>query len=192
MMKAAIYVRTSTADQTTLNQEINLTEYCQRSGYEVFKVYRDEGVSGAKTSRPQLDQMLQDMRQKLFDTIICWKLDRLGRSTQHLLQVLNEMQNMNTRLGCTDLNFDTGTPQGKFFYTVIGAIAELEREMIRDRIYLGLSRARKEGKHLGRPAGKKDGKPRKRSGYWRRWAVANKKPSPLELKPFSYYANGGK
>ena len=191
-MKAAIYVRTSTADQTTLNQEINLAEYCQRSGYEVFKIYRDEGVSGAKTSRPQLDQMLQDMRQKLFDTIICWKLDRLGRSTQHLLQVLNEMQNTGTRLVCTDLNFDTGTPQGKFFYTIIGAIAELEREMIRDRIYLGLSRARKEGKHLGRPAGKKDRKPRKRSGYWRRWAAANKKPSPLKLEPFSYYINGGK
>jgi len=168
-MKAAIYVRVSTADQTTLNQEIMLKEYCERNGYEIFKIYKDEGVSGSKTSRPELDKMLSDMRNKLFDAIIVWKLDRLGRSTQHLLQILEELKNKDVRLICTDMNIDTFTAQGKFFFTVVGAFAELEREMIRERILLGLERRKKQGKILGRPAGSKDKGYRKKSGYFLRY-----------------------
>lgn len=169
-MKTAIYVRVSTKDQTTLNQELILKEYCKRHEYKIYKIYRDEGVSGSKTSRRGLDLMLQDMRQKYFDVVIVWKLDRLGRSVQHLLQILEELKNKKVRLICTDMNIDTHSPQGKFFFTVIGAFAELEREIIRERINAGLSRARKQGKRLGRPKGAKDKKPRNKLGYMERYS----------------------
>lgn len=168
-MKAAIYVRVSTVDQTTLNQEIVLKEYCEKNEIEIYKIYQDEGFSGAKTTRPALDQMLKDMRLKAFDTIVVWKLDRLGRSTQHLLQLLEEFNNKGIRLVCTDMNIDTQTAQGKFFFTIVGAFAELEREMIRERILLGLERRRKEGKVMGRPQGSKDKGYRKKSGYYLRY-----------------------
>ena len=167
-MKVAIYVRVSTKDQTTLNQELELKKFCERSNYEIYKIYKDEGISGSMTSREGLDLMLQDMRQKYFNAIIVWKLDRLGRSVQHLLQILEELKNKDIRLICTDINIDTETPQGKFFFTIIGAFAELEREIIRERIFLGLDRAKKQGKSLGRPKGAKDKKPRNKLGYWKR------------------------
>ena len=169
-MKVAIYLRVSTKDQTTLNQELELIKYCERNDYEVYNIYKDEGVSGSTTSREGLDLMLQDMRQKYFNAIIVWKLDRLGRSVQHLLQILGELKNKNVRLICTDMNIDTGTPQGKFFFTIVGAFAELEREIIRERIFAGLSRAKKQGKNLGRPHGSKDKKPRNKLGYWKRYS----------------------
>ena len=168
-MKVAIYLRVSTLDQTTLNQELELKEYCDRNSYEIYKIYKDEGVSGAKTSRPQLDLMLQDMRNKLFDAIIVWKFDRLGRSTQHLLQVLEELKNKNIRLIATSQNIDTETPMGKFFFTILAGFAEMEREMLKDRIKLGLERRKKEGKQIGRPKGSKDKSYRKKSGYLLRY-----------------------
>jgi len=168
-MKVAIYVRVSTTEQTTLNQEINLKEYCERNQMEIYKIYRDEGVSGSKTSREGLDLMLKDMRDGHFKGIVVWKLDRLGRSIQHLLQILQELQNKGVRLICTDMNIDTDTPQGKFFFTIVGAFAELEREIIRERINLGIKRAKSQGKHLGRPKYSKDKKPRNKLGYWKRW-----------------------
>lgn len=169
MKKAAIYIRVSTLEQTSMNQEIMLKEYCKRNEYEIYKIYKDEGISGSKTSRPQLDQMMQDMRQKYFDVIIVWKLDRLGRSIQHLLQILEELKNKKIRLICTDMNIDTDTPNGKFFFTVVGAFAELEREMITERIKLGIERRRKQGKNMGRPKGSKDKRKRKKSGYYLRY-----------------------
>ncbi len=169
-IKAALYLRVSTNDQTTLNQEILLKEYCEKNNIEIYKIYKDEGVSGAKTSRPQLDLMLQDMRKKEFDSIIVWKLDRLGRSTQHLLQILEELNNKGVRLIVTDMNIDTGTSQGRFFFTIIGAVAELERNMIRERILAGLNRRRKQGKPLGRQKGSKDKSERSKKGYYERWA----------------------
>lgn len=176
-MKVAIYCRVSTHDQTTLNQELELKDYCKRFGFEIYKSYCDDAVSGAKTSRPQLDLMLQDMRKKLFDCILVWKYDRLGRSTLHLLQVLEEMQNKKVRLIAISQNIDSSTPMGKYFITNLMALAEMEREMIRDRINLGLKRARKQGKSLGRPKGSKDKKGRRnKSGYFLRWA--NKKTPP--------------
>lgn len=173
-MKAGLYVRVSTAEQTTLNQEINLIEYCKRNNIEVYKIYKDEGVSGSKTSRAGLDILLQDMRQRHFDCLIVWKLDRLGRSVQHLLQILEELKNKEVNLICTDMNIDTNTSQGKFFFTIIGAFAELEREMIRERIYLGLARAKKQGIKIGRQSGSKDKGVRKKAGYLNRWEKERK------------------
>lgn len=174
----ALYLRVSTAEQTTLNQEIALKEYCERQAYQIYSIYKDEGISGSKTSRPQLDIMLRDMRDKRFNAIVVWKLDRLGRSTQHLLQLLQEFNNRNVRLIITEMNIDTATTQGKFFFTVVGAFAELERDMIRDRIKLGLERRRKQGKLMGRPTGSKDKGYRKKGGYYLRFSQP-KQTTPL-------------
>jgi len=168
-MKVGIYVRVSTKEQTTLNQELKLKEYCERNDLEVYKVYRDEGVSGSKTSRPELNKLLEDMRNKEFDCVVVWKFDRLGRSTKHLLQLIEEMKNKGIRLISIEQNIDTSTSMGKFFFTILSGIAELEREMIRERIKLGLERVRKEGKTLGRRKGSKDKGRRRTSGYTNRW-----------------------
>ena len=177
-MKAGLYLRVSTADQTTMNQELELLKYCELNQLEVFKIYKDEGVSGSKTSRPELDLMLQDMRNKCFDVIVVWKFDRLGRSTAHLLQVLEELKNKNVRLIATSQNIDTSTPMGKFFFTILSGFAEMEREMIRERIKLGLARRKKQGKAVGRQKGAKDKARRKRLGYYVRW----KNTTPHDLK----------
>ncbi len=168
-MKVGIYLRVSTLDQTTMNQELELKSYCEKESYEIYKIYKDEGISGIKETRPKLDLMLQDMRNKCFDAIIVWKFDRLGRSTSHLLQVLEELKNKNVRLIATSQNIDTFTPMGKFFFTILSGFAEMEREMIRERILLGLKRRKKEGKILGRPKGSKDRGYRKKGGYFLRY-----------------------
>lgn len=167
-MKAGLYLRVSTADQTTFNQELELKKYCEYNNIEIFRIYKDEGVSGAKTSRPQLDLMLQDMRNRCFDCIVVWKFDRLGRSTKHLLQVLEELENKNIRLIATSQNIDTSTPMGKFFFTILSGFAEMEREIIRERIKLGLARRKAQGKPVGRQKGAKDKSKRKRLGYFQR------------------------
>jgi site-specific DNA recombinase len=172
-MRVGIYERVSKKGQTTLNQELELKKYCQNNNYEIVDIYKDEGVSGAKTSRPELDRLLRDMRLKKFDAVVCWKFDRLGRSTIHLLQVLEELKNKGIRLIATSQNIDTFTAQGKFFFTILSGFAEMEREMITERIQLGLDRRQAEGKPLGRQKGAKDKVRRKRLGYFERWA--NKK-----------------
>ncbi|MCD4771281.1 recombinase family protein [archaeon] len=169
-MKTALYLRVSTADQTTLNQEIELKKYCELNQLEIYSIYKDEGVSGSKTTRPELDKMLQDMRRGCFSSIVVWKFDRLGRSTSHLLQVLEELKNKKVRLIATSQNIDTSTPMGKFFFTILSGFAEMEREMIRERIKLGLARRKKQGKKLGRPRGSKDKGYRKKGGYYLRYA----------------------
>ena len=169
-MKAAIYLRVSTTEQTTHNQELELKSYCEKEQFDIYEIYKDEGISGSKTSRPALDKMLKDMREKKFDVVVVWKFDRLGRSTKHLLQVLEEMKNKDVRLIATSQNIDTNSPMGKLFFTILAGFAEMERELIRERILLGLQRRRTQGKPLGRPTGAKDLKRRKRSGYNLRWA----------------------
>lgn len=167
-MKAGIYLRVSTAEQTTLNQELEVKKYCENNNIEIYKVYQDV-ISGSKTSRPELDLMLQDMRDKCFDCVVVWKFDRLGRSTAHLLQVLEELKNKDVRLIATSQNIDTSTPMGKFFFTILSGFAEMERELIRERIKLGLERRKKQGKKLGRPKGSKDKSYRKKGGYYLRY-----------------------
>jgi len=178
-MKAGLYLRVSTTDQTTLNQELELKQYCQREGIEIYSIYKDEGISGSKTSRPELDRLLREMRNRCFDVVVVWKFDRLGRSTVHLLQVLEEMKNKGIRLIATSQKIDTSTPMGKFFFTILSGFAEMEREMTRERILLGLERRRKQGKPMGRPVGSKDKSYRRKSGYYNRWA---KHTSPHKIK----------
>lgn len=178
-MRAGLYIRVSTEGQETLNQRLALEEYCKRNSIEVFQVYEDAGVSGSKTSRPGLDRMMQDMRAGSFDTIIIWKLDRLGRSLQHLLQILAELQNRKVKLVITEMNMDTTTPAGELFFQIAGSFAQFERQLIRERINLGLARAKSQGHRLGRPSGSRDRGKRRRSGYWLRWS---KQSSPHKMQ----------
>lgn len=178
----AIYVRVSTQQQTLEQQVDILKDYCIRENFEVYKIYEDK-ISGSKSSRPGLDLMLQDMRQKKFKVVIVWKYDRLGRSTIHLLQVLEEMKSKGIRLIATSQNIDTSTPMGKWFMTNLISLAEMERELIRERTQSKLNHIKKqiakhgyaktkEGKKimsLGRPKGSKDKKRRTKAGYYHRW-----------------------
>jgi DNA invertase Pin-like site-specific DNA recombinase len=188
MVRAGLYLRVSTTEQTTLNQEIELKKYCERESMEIYKIYKDEGISGSKTSRPQLDLMLQDMRNKCFEVIVVWKFDRLGRSTSHLLQVLEELKNKNVRLIATSQSIDTSTPMGKFFFTILSGFAEMEREMIRERIKLGLARRKQQGKPLGRLQGSKDKVTRRKLGYYERWAG---RKSTLPIPALNSQVNSG-
>ncbi len=168
-MKVALYLRVSTRDQTNLNQKLKLQQYCKEKDYQIVNTYRDDGVSGAKVSRPALDKMLQAMRQGKFEAVITFQYDRLGRSVLHCLQVLEEMRNKGVRFIATSQNIDTSTAMGRYFVTNLLALAEMERELIRERINSGLDRARSQGKKLGRPKGSKDSRRRRKSGYWMRW-----------------------
>jgi DNA invertase Pin-like site-specific DNA recombinase len=172
-MKVAIYCRVSKEEQNPENQEIELSEYANNRNFEIFKVYTDK-ISGSKDSRPALNEIMMDARNKCFDGVIVWKLDRLGRSLQHLIQIIQEWSNLNIDFICKTEPIDTTSASGELIFHIFGAIAQFERELIKERINLGLERARKQGKHIGRPKGKKDTKVRRKSGYYQRWS---KKPS---------------
>lgn len=174
-MKVALYVRNSTTEEKQ-NPEAQLKplkEYCQRYNleYEVFQ----EFASGVKESRPQLDLMMQGIRQGLFDKVIVVRLDRLGRSLKHLLQLIEEFKNRKIKFISINEGFDTSTAQGELFFSIAGAFAQFERKLIQERINAGLLVAKKEGKTFGRPKGSKDKKRRRLSGYIQRWT---KKPTP--------------
>ncbi len=167
-MKVAVYARVSTEEQHLETQVDPMVEYCSRQGWE-FVVFREK-ISGALDSRPVLDEMLKRLRLKEFDALMVWKLDRLGRSLQHLLNILHELELKGIRFISLSEGFDTSTPQGKFFFQIAGAFAELERNMISERTKRRMEWLRKHGKHIGRPKGKKDSKPRRKSGYYLRWS----------------------
>lgn len=161
--RAAIYARVSTQDQMLETQIVNCRRYCESNGWD-YEVYA-EAVSGAKTSRTELDRMLNKMRQGEYQAIVVWKLDRLGRSTIHLLQLLEEFRNKNIRLVVTTMGLNTDNPEGRFFYSIIAAVAELEREFTKMRVKAGLETKRRHGIRIGRPKGAKDKRPRRKSGY---------------------------
>lgn len=167
-MKAAIYARVSTEDQMLETQINNCTKYCQQKewDYDVFA----EKMSGSKQNRTELDRMLQQMREGHYQAVVVWKLDRLGRSVIHLLQLLEEFRNKNVILAVTTMGLNTDKAEGRFFFQIIAAVAELERELIRERIKAGLATKRAKGIKLGRPKGAKDKKPRRKSGYIAQWA----------------------
>jgi len=167
-MKVAIYVRVSTSDQHPENQLIALEEYCKLRDWEITEEYTDK-ISGMKESRPSLDKLMQDARQRKFDIVLVWKLDRLGRSLQHLIQIIQEFKNLEIKFVCKTENIDTTTAQGELIFNIFGAIAQFERQLIVERIKLGLERRKKQGLKLGRPFGSKDKKRRKKSGYYLRY-----------------------
>ena len=156
-MKAALYLRVSTTDggQSVDVQEGPLNEWLDRlGGYDARITFAEEGVSGARSSRPQLDKLVQAVRRREVDAVAVWKLDRLGRSLEHLLQLLREFEANQVRLLVHDLAIDTGTPQGRLFFQMTGAFAEFERALIAERTRDGLAYARIHGTKSGRPIGR--------------------------------------
>ena len=148
---AAVYLRCSTKSQETEMQEVELTEYVSRRGWE-YKIYRDAGQSGAKESRPALDSLLTDVRKRKVDVLVVWALDRLARSLKQLLSIAEECRSLGVDLVALKQNVDTTLPAGRLTFQVLGAVAEFEREMLRTRVKAGLEMARRNGKKLGRPA----------------------------------------
>lgn len=169
-MKVALYIRNSTTEerQNPENQIRPLVKKCENEGWD-YNIYQ-EFISGSKESRPKLDKMMGKIRAKEYDAVMVWRLDRLGRSLKHLLQLIEEFKNKKVAFISLTEGFDTGTPQGELFFHIAGAFAQFERRLIQERINAGLDRARSEGKHLGRPKGSKDKRRRRRSGYHLRWA----------------------
>jgi len=153
-MRVAVYARVSTASQTVDNQTQELERLAALRGWTIVATYRDEGISGAKgrDGRPALDQMLKAATRREFDLIAVWSIDRLGRSLQHLVTTVNDLHAQGVQLYFHQQAIDTTTPSGKLMFGVFSSFAEFERDLIRERIKLGVERARKEGKKLGRPS----------------------------------------
>jgi len=157
MRKVALYARVSTKNngQDPETQLIALREYCGSRGLEIVGEYVDIGISGAKESRPELEKLMTDARRRRFDAVLVARFDRFARSVRHLVMALDEFNSLGIHFISLSEAIDTSTPMGKMVFTIIGAVAELERELIRERVLMGLDRARKQGKKLGRPAGTK-------------------------------------
>ena len=153
MKRAVLYLRVSTLDQTTANQERELREVAARMGCDIIKVYKDHGISGAKgrEKRPAFDALCRDAAQRKFDVVMAWSVDRLGRSLQDLVAFLSELHALCIDLFLHQQGLDTTTPAGKAMFQMMGVFAEFERAMIQERVRAGLARARSEGKRLGRP-----------------------------------------
>jgi DNA invertase Pin-like site-specific DNA recombinase len=132
-------------------QVLPLREYVTSRGMSIAGEYVDRGVSGSKDRRPELDRMMTDARRRRFDVILVARFDRLARSTKHLVLALEEFNALGIDFISLNESVDTSTPLGKMVFTVIGAVAELERSLIRERVMMGLDRAKRQGKQLGRP-----------------------------------------
>ena len=157
--RIAIYARVSTSSQTTQNQIDVLTELANRQGYTIIKIYSDNGFSGTKSTadRPALNELMNDARKKQFDMVLVWSLDRLGRSLKHCLELLQELQELKVDLFFHQQGMDTSTSSGKLMFSMIGAFAEFERNIIRERVMAGQMRAKANGVKLGRPSKMNDG-----------------------------------
>ena len=159
-MRAALYLRVSTTDQTTANQEHELRAAAKRMGHTIVETYSDSGVSGSKgrNGRPAFDQLHRDAARRKFDIVMAWSVDRLGRSLQDLVAFLSELHALGIELYLHQQGLDTTTPAGKAMFQMLGVFAEFERAIIRERVLAGMARAKakakgtKSGKPIGRPA----------------------------------------
>jgi DNA invertase Pin-like site-specific DNA recombinase len=167
MTRVALYARVSTLDKGQ-DPELQLTElraFCASRGWTVSGEYVDRGVSGSKESRPQLDQMITAARKREIDVVLVWKLDRFARSLKHLITAVADFEALGVQFVSLRDAVDLTTPSGRLMFQVIGAMAEFERSLIRERVIAGVDRARAKGKRLGRPAKKGSVS---RSTLWRR------------------------
>jgi putative DNA-invertase from lambdoid prophage Rac len=151
-MKAAIYARVSTLDQEPEHQLQELRRYVEARNWTAVE-YVDRGVSGAKNRRPAFDRLLADAKRRRFDVLVCWRLDRLGRNLRHLVTLIDELTAFGIGFASLGEGIDTQTPSGRLQLHILAALAEFERERIRERVLAGLQRARTQGKRLGRPKG---------------------------------------
>jgi DNA invertase Pin-like site-specific DNA recombinase len=149
--RAALYARVSSYDQNPQTQILDLRQLAAQRGLEIVQEYVDK-ISGTKARRPGLDQMMADARRGRFDVVLVWACDRIARSTRHFLEVLDELNRLNIEFVSFREQIDTGGPLGRAIVVIIGAIAELERSLIVERVRAGMRRARLEGRPIGRPA----------------------------------------
>jgi DNA invertase Pin-like site-specific DNA recombinase len=129
----------------------DLRTYCAARGLDLVREYIDVGQSGAKESRPELNKLMEDARKRRFDAIVVWRFDRFARSTKHLLLALEEFRSLGIQFISYQENIDTSSPLGQALFTIVSAVAQLERDLIRERVTAGIRNARANGKKLGRP-----------------------------------------
>jgi DNA invertase Pin-like site-specific DNA recombinase len=153
IVRVAIYARVSTSNhgQDVAMQTRELRDYCDRRGFRRVDEYIDAGFSGAKDSRPELNQLMADAHRRHFDAVVVWRFDRFARSVSHLLRALETFKALGIEFVSISEQVDTTTPTGKMIFTVLGAVAELERCLIAERVRAGLRNARAKGHRLGRP-----------------------------------------
>src|SRR5580658_7950106 len=153
LVRTAIYARVSTANngQDPKMQTRELREYCKHRGWKFAGEYVDEGISGTKDSRPELNKLMADAHRRRFDAVVVWRFDRFARSVSHLLRALENFKALGIEFVSLSEALDTSTPAGKMVFTVLGAVAELERSLIGERVRAGLRNAKAKGKRLGRP-----------------------------------------
>jgi DNA invertase Pin-like site-specific DNA recombinase len=150
MTTVALYTRVSTTDQHCENQLRELRAYCAARGWTIAREYSDKGVSGAKADRAAFNELRTDARRRLFDTVLCWRLDRAGRSLPHLITFVQELHERGITFASLNEGIDFSTATGKLQFAMLAALAEFERDRIRERVICGLQRARAQGKRLGR------------------------------------------
>lgn len=150
--RVVIYGRVSTSDQTSENQTLVLTEIVHRNGWDLVDTYIDDGISGSKgrDKRPEFDRLCKDMIRRKFDRVLVWDVSRLGRSLQHLVEFLNDVQSVGCDLYIHQSGLDTSTPSGRMMFQMVGVFSEFERSMISERVKLGLQRVVSKGGKLGR------------------------------------------
>ena len=151
-VRVALYSRVSTSNGQDPEMQLReLVEYCRRRGWELAGEYVDVGISGAREKRPELDKLLADAHRRRFDAVVVWRFDRFARSVSHLLRALETFRSLGIEFVSLSEQVDTSTPTGKMIFTVLGAVAELERSLIAERVRAGLRNARAKGRRLGRP-----------------------------------------
>jgi DNA invertase Pin-like site-specific DNA recombinase len=158
-MKVAIYARVSTLNhgQDAGMQTREMRQFTGARGWTLADEYVDSGISGAKDSRPELNRLMADAHKRKFDVVVVWKFDRFARSVSHLLRALETFNALGIAFISLSESLDTTTPAGKMVFTVLGAVAELERSLIAERVRAGLRNAKAKGKQLGRPRVAVDG-----------------------------------
>ena len=150
-MRIAKYARVSTKDQSCEMQLRDLRAYCAARGFTDVVEYVDTGVSGSKDSRPELNRLMEAARKRKIDAVLVWRFDRFARSTKHLLMALEEFRSLGVQFISHSESLDTSSPLGMAIFTIISAVAQLERDLIRERVSAGVRNARTAGKTLGRP-----------------------------------------
>lgn len=151
--RVAIYARVSTTDQSTDSQLLDLRRYVAERQWHLYREYCDNGISGTKDSRPALNELMDAARKRRFDTVLVWRFDRFARSTKHLILALEEFRNLGISFVSFQENIDTSSPLGSAIFTIISAVAQLEKDIIGERVKAGLRRAKENGRKLGRPKG---------------------------------------
>jgi len=150
-IRAALYARVSTAEQSSVMQRDEMQAFCQRRGWNLIEEYVDEGFSGSQASRPALNRLLADAKRRKFDVVLVYRYDRFARSLRQLVNALEEFGALGIDFVSLHEGVDTSTPNGRLVFGIFASIAEFERELIRDRVRSGLSAARARGRRLGRP-----------------------------------------